>query len=75
MVLAMTFMTFFAMSGVYFLVSYFAGDEFAASDQQIGTIAGGLLAAFVGSLVVFVSVLLLGMFLQLAYDLHQESDQ
>ena len=62
-VLAMTFMTFFAMSGVYFLVSYFAGDEFAASDQQIGTIAGGLLAAFVGSLVVFVSVLLLGMFL------------
>lgn len=62
-VLAMTFMTFFAMSGVYFLVSYFAGDEFAASDQQIGTIAGGLLAAFVGSLIVFVSVLLLGMFL------------
>ena len=62
-VLAMTFMTFFAMSGVYFLVSYFAGDEFATSDQQIGTIAGGLLAAFVGSLVVFVSVLLLGMFL------------
>lgn len=62
-VLAMTFMTFFAMSGVYFLVSYFAGDEFAASDQQIGTIAGGLLAAFVGSLIVFISVLLLGMFL------------
>lgn len=62
-VLAMTFMTFFAMSGVYFLVSYFAGDEFAASDQQIGTIAGELLAAFVGSLIVFVSVLLLGMFL------------
>ena len=62
-VLAMTFMTFFAMSGVYFLVSYFAGGEFAASDQQIGTIAGGLLAAFVGSLIVFVSVLLLGMFL------------
>ena len=62
-VLVMTFMSFFAMSGVYFLVSYFAGDEFAASDQQIGTIAGGLLATFVGSLIVFVSVLLLGMFL------------
>jgi len=62
-VLAMTFLIFFVMSGVYFLISYFAGEEFAASDQQLGSIAWGLFAAFMGSIMVFVSVLLLGMFL------------
>jgi Zn-dependent protease with chaperone function len=62
-VLAMTFLAFFLLSGAYFLFGYFTGEEFASSSQTLSAIIVGLVATLIGSLVVFVVVLLLGMFL------------
>lgn len=63
LVLAATFLVFFMMSGAYFFISYFVGDEFAMSDQDALSIILGLSAAFIWSVVAFAAVLLIGMFL------------
>ena len=63
LVLAATFLVFFMMSGAYFFISYFVGDEFAMSDQDSLSIILGLSAAFIWSVVAFAAVLLIGMFL------------
>ena len=63
LVLAATFLVFFMMSGAYFFISYFVGDEFATSDQDALSIILGLSAAFIWSVVAFAAVLLIGMFL------------
>jgi Zn-dependent protease with chaperone function len=62
-VLALTFVTFFIISAVYFFVSYFTGEEFASTTRSAWDIVGGLMGALAGSVVVFVVTLLIGMFL------------
>lgn len=62
-VLSTTFFVFFVLSGIYFLVGYFTGEEFTSGPQTAGSVIVGLAAAFAGSAAVFAAILLLGMFL------------
>ncbi len=62
-VLTVTFLAFFSISAIYFFISYFTGEEFAASTKTTWDIVGGLIGALIGSVIVFVGTLLVGMFL------------
>lgn len=62
-VLAATFLTFFLMSAVYFIGSYFTSDDFAVQQHSLIDVSLGLAGAIFFSIVAFGAALLLGMFL------------
>ena len=62
-VLSVTFVVFFGISALYFLISYFTSEDFFNVSRSAPDIISGLLGALLGSAVVFIGVLLFGMLL------------
>src|SRR5690242_20131263 len=62
-VLSVTFVVFFGISALYFLISYFTSEDFFNVSGSAPDIISGLLGALLGSAVVFIGVLLFGMLL------------
>lgn len=62
-VLALTFLVFFLVSAVYFVGSYFGGEEFTAQRNSPLEVVGGLLGALFAALIAFGVTLLFGMFI------------
>ncbi len=62
-VLAVTFIVFFMMSGAYFFYSFFTSPEYTNGDHSLESIISGLIGAFFASMLLFAVILLLGMFM------------
>ena len=62
LVLALTFLTFFIMTALYFIISFFGGEEFATSRSILEVLAGLATTLFIAGML-FVAILLFGMLL------------
>ncbi len=62
-VLAVTFLLFFIISALYFIVGYFTGEEFSAARGNMIDIVFGLFYTLLGSLLLFSVILGVGMFM------------
>lgn len=62
-VLAATFFGFFVISSLYFVIGYFTGEEFKAAQGNTLDIMFGFIGTLVSAMVLFVIILLIGMFM------------
>jgi Zn-dependent protease with chaperone function len=61
LVLAATFIVFFSIAGIYFLINYFTSDDFLAVQHSAEAVIAGLIGALFASLIAFAVTLVLGM--------------